>query len=123
MSWRRHRPLRRAPTAPNNPEESSRVNTVNENGGNAMRLALPPNPRSETLRCVQRGARLVRQGAERRWIVHGEIGEDLPVDLDAGVFQSIDKRVVIHVVLMRGRVDALGPELAEITLFVLAVAI
>src|SRR6184192_2365721 len=47
-------------------------------------VALPPCMSSENLRCVQRGARLVDQGGKRRGIVHGEIGENLPIHLDAG---------------------------------------
>src|SRR5262245_52856132 len=78
---------------------------------------------SENLRCVQCGARLVSERRKRGGIVDRKIGEDLSVHFDAGVFQAVDERVVIHVVLVRSRVDALNPELAEIALLVLAIAV
>src|SRR5512146_2062762 len=78
---------------------------------------------SENLRCVQRGARLVSERRKRGGIVHGEVGENLPVDLDSGLLEPIHERVVVHVVLVGGRVDARDPEATEITLFVLAIAV
>src|SRR3569833_2070264 len=78
---------------------------------------------SETLRCVQRGARLFDEARKRRRIVHREIGEDLSVDFDTGELEAVHERVVVHVVLMCAGVDTRDPQLAEITLFVLAIAV
>src|SRR5581483_8450438 len=91
----------------------------------AVRLdvALPPCMTSENLRCVQRGARLVDERRKRRGIVDREIGEDLPVHFDAGELQPVHERVVVHVVLMRARVDAHDPQATEVALLVLAIAV
>src|SRR5690349_8457750 len=86
-------------------------------------VALPPPMTSENLRCVQRGARLVGERRKRGGIVNGEIGEDLPVHFDPGLLQTVHERVVVHVVLMRRRVDAGDPETAEITFLVLPIAV
>src|SRR5688572_30628265 len=81
-----------------------------------------PNWGSE-LGCVQRGPRLVGEGAKRLRIAHGEVGQNLPINLDAGLAQSADQRVVAHVVLASRGVDADDPESAEIALLVLAIAV
>src|SRR5919112_4008898 len=75
------------------------------------------------LRSVQGGADLVGERTKRLRIAHGDIGQDLPVDLDAGLAQPVDEHVVAHVVLPRGGVDAHDPEAAEIALLILAIAI
>src|SRR4051812_28664243 len=78
---------------------------------------------SEDLRCVQRGARLVCERRKRRRIVDRQIREDLSVHFDAGELEAVHERVVVHVVLMRARIDAHDPQTAEITLLVLAIAV
>src|SRR3954462_8033334 len=78
---------------------------------------------SENLRCVQRGARLFDERRKGSRIVDRAIREDLTVPWDAGELEAVHERVVVHVVLMRARVDAHDPEAAEIALLVLAIAV
>src|SRR6185437_2448299 len=56
-------------------------------------------------------------------VTNGEIGEDLAIDLDAGLAESVDEGAVAHVVDMGRGIDADDPELAELALFVLAIAV
>src|SRR5436189_1783551 len=87
-------------------------------------VAPPPNACGKSyLGSVQGGAHLVGERAKRLRISHGDVGQDLPVDLDAGLAEAVDEHVVAHVVLPRGGVDAHDPEPAEIALLILAIAI
>src|ERR1044071_8381151 len=88
-----------------------------------LSVALPPFLTSENLRCVQRGARLLGERRKRRRIVHREIGENLSIDFDAGELEPVDECVVVHVVLMRTRIDPHDPQLTEIALLILAIAV
>ena len=63
------------------------------------------------------------QRRERSRVGDGEVGEDLAVDLDAGQAQAGDEAAVAHAVLAGTGVDALDPELAEVTLAGPAVAV
>ena len=56
-------------------------------------------------------------------IVQSEVGEDLAVDLDAGLRQLVDELAVVHVVLTHGGVDTDNPQAAEFALLVSSVAI
>src|ERR1700733_14022906 len=69
-------------------------------------------------RCV--GGRLIHQGLEGLGLVHGQIGEDLAVDLDPGLGKPADKSAVGQTVEAAACVDALDPEGAEIALLLLA---
>src|SRR3954468_1893998 len=78
---------------------------------------------SEKLRCVQRGARLFDERRKRGGIVDRQIREDLPVHFDARELEAVHERVVVHVVLVRARVDTGDPEATEVALLVLAIAV
>jgi len=52
--------------------------------------------------------------------VDGEVGQHLAVDLDTGAGEPADKSAIGHAMLAAGRVDALDPERAEVTLALLA---
>ena len=56
-------------------------------------------------------------------IVEGEVGEDLAVDLDAGLRQRVDELAVVHAILTDGSVDTDNPQAAEFALLVSSVAI
>jgi hypothetical protein len=63
---------------------------------------------------------LIHQSLEGLGLVHGEIGEDLAVDLDPGPDEPADKSAVGEAIKPAGRVDALDPEGAEIPLLLFA---
>src|SRR5258708_2211995 len=75
------------------------------------------------LRGVQGGARLVGECAKSHRVAHRDVGQNLPVHLDARELQSVHEDGVAHVVLPGTRVDADDPQPAEIPLFVLAIAV
>src|SRR6478752_2022840 len=63
------------------------------------------------------------QPAEGVGVAHGKIGEDLPVDLDAALFEPRHQAAVAQAVDPRGRVDARNPERAKLRLLLAAVAV
>src|SRR5262249_19150246 len=67
--------------------------------------------------------RLLCDGAKRRRVVHGEIGEHLAIDFEAGLHQAVDQSAVGQAIDARGRVDARNPERAELALLRAPVAI
>src|SRR5829696_4128216 len=88
----------------------------------------------ERVRRLRRGLRSRRVGGKRRLggldegregggLVHGELGEDATVDLDAREGQALDEAVVREAVLARRRVDALDPEATEVALLLAAVVV
>src|SRR5690606_40157075 len=73
-----------------------------------------------------RGQGLLRdldERGERRRVVHGQLGQDLAVDLDVRGLQTLDEAVVRDAVGAGSGVDALDPQLAEVTLALLAVVV
>ena len=52
----------------------------------------------------------------------GEIGENLAVDLDAGLVEAVDETAIGQAVLADGGIDALDPQRTEIALAGLPVA-
>ena len=70
-----------------------------------------------------RGFRLAAEGGEGGRVVDGEVGQDLAVQLDAGLFEAADELRVGDVVELRGRVDAHDPEGAVLALFPLSSAV
>src|ERR687897_2585943 len=60
---------------------------------------------------------------ERRGVVHGEVGERLAVQLDAGALKPVDQLRVREPVLARARADPGDPQPAELALAVTAVAV
>src|SRR5580704_8728066 len=71
---------------------------------------------------LERGFRLVEDGLESGFIGHGEIGEDLAIEVDAGGLKAFDEAAVGKAVGAGGGVDARLPEHAEIALARLAIA-
>lgn len=62
---------------------------------------------------------LVDDGLEGVGMVHGEVGEDLAVEGDAGLRQLTHQFAVRHAVLASTGVDALDPQRAELALALL----
>ena len=76
----------------------------------------PSTAGSDTSRGFERLACRRDERAERGGVAHGEVGEDLAVDLDLGGLQPGDEPRVRDVVLAARGVDAHDPEPAELTL-------
>ena len=72
---------------------------------------------------VERGAGLFGECSKSGGVVDCEVRKNLAIDFDAGLLEAVHKDTVAHVVLTRTRVDADDPQLAEIALLVLAIAI
>src|SRR5215212_3649566 len=62
-------------------------------------------------------------GREGGRLVDGHLGQDLAVDLDPGLAETVDKSRIGQAVLAHRRVEPLDPERAEGALLVLAVAV
>src|SRR5262245_1659748 len=60
---------------------------------------------------------------ERRLVLHGEVGQELAVDLDVGLLQPGHEGAVAHSQLAHGGVDARDPEGAHGALLLPAVAV
>src|SRR6476620_6383182 len=56
-------------------------------------------------------------------IAHGDVGQDLAVELDAGQLQAVHELAVAEAVLAGRRVDARDPEAAEVALAVAPIAV
>src|SRR3712207_6433075 len=63
------------------------------------------------------------ESAEGLGIAHGDVGQDLAVQLDAGELQAVHERAVGHALEARGGVDAGDPQAAEVALAVAAVPV
>src|SRR4051794_26563104 len=74
-------------------------------------------------RRAQLGLRDLDQRHEGRRVVDRQVGEDLAVDLDPGLTQTLDEAVVGDSLSAGSGVDALDPELAELALLRPAVAV
>src|ERR1043166_8253723 len=77
----------------------------------------------DELSSVQRRPRLVGQLGKGGRIADREIGEDLPIDFNAGLLQAVDEGAVRQLVQVSTGVDAQDPEASEIALLVLAITI
>src|SRR6185437_8430464 len=71
----------------------------------------------------ERRPRLLGEDGKGRRVVHGEVGEDLSIHLDAGLLEAVHEHAIAHVVLVRRGVDADDPEATELALFVAPVAV
>src|SRR4051794_41400775 len=65
----------------------------------------------------------IGKSAEGLGVAHGDVGQDLAVEVDAGELQAMDEGAVAQAVLARGGVDADDPQAAEVALAVAAVAV
>src|SRR5215210_4049968 len=74
-------------------------------------------------RGLERGFRLLGDLAERGRITHGQVGQDLPVELDPRLAAAGHELVVREPFGARGRVDAHDPQPPERALLVLPVAV
>ena len=68
-------------------------------------------------------AGLLGQRGERRWIRDGEVGQNLPVDGNVGLFQAVYQTAVRETVKPGGCVDSNDPQRAEISLFLATVPV
>src|SRR5581483_8022652 len=90
------------------------------------RASRAPSPAAPPAAVLGSGERLPgggHQGAEGARIGHGQVGEDLAVDVDLGRLQPGHEAGVGHVVLPAGGVDAHDPQPAELALADPAVAV
>src|SRR3954471_23569914 len=71
----------------------------------------------------QRLLGLADQLREGRRLLAGEVGQDLAVDLDAGLLDAVHELRIGEAVLAHAGIDALDPQTAEIALLGAAVAI
>src|SRR4029453_18444386 len=112
------RPRKRARTSVSAWPEAADATARSASRSSASRSLLPDIAALRGL-----GLRQCGQVAERLRVLHGELGEDLAVDFHAGDLEPVDQATVRDAVLARGRVDARDPELAELALALLAIAI
>ena len=68
------------------------------------------------LRSGQRGFGLLGDLVKCRLVVHGQIGQDLAVDIDRCLLQAVHEHAVAHAQLAHGGVDAGDPQRAEFAL-------
>lgn len=68
-------------------------------------------------------AGLLGQRGERRWIRDGEVGQNLPVDGNVGLFQAVYQTAVRETVKPGGCIDSNDPQRAEISLFLTTVPV
>src|SRR5690606_15980844 len=72
---------------------------------------------------LELGLGLFDDGGEGSRLVHGKIGEDLAIHLDAGLQQAMDEHAVAQAMFAGRGVDARDPQGAEIALLLAAIAI
>src|SRR3954466_14747695 len=63
------------------------------------------------------------ESAERLRVAHGDVGQDLAVELDSGQLEPVHELRVAHAVQAGGGVDAGDPQAAEVALAVAAVTV
>ncbi len=68
-------------------------------------------------------AGLLGQRGERRRICDGEVGQDLSVDGNIGLFQAVDQAAVREAVQPCGGIDSNDPQRSEISLFLTTVPV
>jgi len=61
----------------------------------------------------ERGARLIDQGLEGLGLADRDVGENLPINFDAGEIEAADKSAIGQPVHADGSVDALNPKSTE----------
>ena len=66
---------------------------------------------------------LLNDGLESLWVVDGEVGENLTVNLDASLVESTHQNRVAHTLETCSGIDTLNPQSAESALLVAAVTI
>src|SRR5580704_14186171 len=71
----------------------------------------------------QRFAGALSDASEGVGVVHGDVGQDLAVELHVRELEAMDELRVGEAVLARGRVDARDPQAAEVALAVAAIAV
>src|SRR5438105_8039226 len=94
--------------------------------GDETRDGAAASPRDAAARGSGAGLRPLRdldEGGEGLRVAHGDVGQHLPVELDAGQAKAVDETAVARAVGTGGGVDALDPELAEVAFAGAAVTI
>ena len=71
-------------------------------------------------RLLQRSLRLLGESGECGGVGNGDLGEHLPVEVDAGLLETVDERGVVHAVLLAGGGDTGDPDSAEVTFLLLS---
>src|SRR6266705_115368 len=56
------------------------------------------------------------EGGERLWVAHGNVGQHLAIEANAGDAEAVDEAAVAYAAGAGGSVDALDPELSEVAL-------
>src|SRR3954454_18538633 len=65
----------------------------------------------------------LNKSAERLGVAHGDVGQNLAVQLDAGQLEAVHELRVAHAVQLRGCADAGDPQATEVALAVAAVTV
>src|SRR5215218_9814392 len=87
--------------------------------GCERRLSKTPTVNSSS----QLGLDLLHDARKSGLVVHGDVRQDLAVDLDAGLADAVGELAVRHAALTGCRIDPGNPELAEHALLGTAVAV
>ena len=69
------------------------------------------------------GLGLLHQLGKARGVVHGDVGEDLAIELDAGLLEAVDELRVAGAVQLGSGGDADDPERAELALLLAAAGV
>ena len=92
-----------------------------------MLCAKPISPRCTE---IKKGAeaplnlfQFVHHFGKSLWVVHGQVGKDFPVKVDAGCLQLAHQLRVGHAVESCASIDALNPQAAEVALLGFPVAV
>src|SRR4029078_13500705 len=81
-----------------------------------------PRPRS-VQRGLKSGLRRLNESGESLWLPHGEIGQNLAVDLNTGLVEPVDKSGIGQPSFAGRGINPLDPQRAESPLLTAAVAI
>src|ERR1700738_1101755 len=69
------------------------------------------------------GFRLLHQLGKAGCIMHGDVGQDLAIQLDAGLLEPVDELGVTGAIQLAGGVDAHDPQGAELALLLFAAGV
>src|SRR3954451_3679466 len=68
----------------------------------------------------ERRFRLRREAGKCSGVLYGDVSEDLAIQFDSTLFQSVDERAVAHAVQLGGRTDTHDPDRAILALLLFA---
>src|SRR5437868_5447440 len=106
----------------NSPLETSRLRFLSTSICSSPRLKYLCTPQIRMIGCSAIVAPYILLGqfgnlVKRRWIEHGNVGQDLAVQLDVGQLQTVDQLAVAQAAHPASRVDAGDPQPPEFALF------